>query len=49
MFQMKKQDKTPRELNEVEISNLPNKEFKVMIIMMFKELRRKMNEVSKKL
>ena len=29
----KKQDKTPEEeLSEVEMSNLPNKEFKVMII-----------------
>ena len=41
MFQMKKQDKTPRELNEVEISNLPNKEFKVMIVKMLNKLERK--------
>ena len=31
MFQMKEQDKTPEELSKVEISNLLNKEFKVMI------------------
>ena len=41
MFQMKKQDKTPREeINKVEIIYLPNKEFKVMIIKMITEFRR---------
>ena len=41
MSQMKEQDKTPEEeLSEVEIANLPEKEFKVMIIKMIKELRR---------
>ena len=31
MFQMKEQDKLQeKEINEVEVSNLPNKEFKVM-------------------
>ena len=44
MFQMKEQDKTTEELNEVAISNLPNKEFKEMIIKMLKEFRRKMDE-----
>ena len=35
VFQMKEQDKTSeKELNEVEISNLPNEEFKIMIIKM---------------
>ena len=44
---MKKQDKTSeKELNEVEISNLPDKEFKVTIIKMFTELRRRMDEHS---
>ena len=44
MFQIKEQDKTPEEqLNEVEIENLPDKEFKVMTVKMIKELRRKMN------
>ena len=43
MFQMKEQDKTPeKELSEVEISNLSDKEFKVMIRKMLKELRRRM-------
>ena len=47
MFQMKKQDKTPREeINKVEIIYLPNKEFKVMIIKMITEFRR-MDEHSK--
>ena len=45
MLQMKEQDKTPEEeLNEVEISNLLDKEFKVMILKMLKELRRRMDE-----
>ena len=40
-LQMKEQDKTPEEeLSEVKISNLPNKEFKVIIINMLKELGR---------
>ena len=44
---MKEQDKTSeKELNEVEISNLPDKEFKVTIIKMFTELRRRMDEHS---
>ena len=39
MFQMKEEDKTPEEkLSEVEIGNLPKKEFKVMIVKMIKEL-----------
>ena len=43
MFQMKEQDKTPKELSEVEIGNLPEKEFRVMIIKMRKELERRMD------
>ena len=42
---MKEQDKTSeKELNEIEISNLPDKEFKVMVIKMLTELRRRMDE-----
>lgn len=41
MFQMKEQDKTLEELNEVEIGNLLEKEFKLMITKMIKELGRK--------
>ena len=38
MAQMKEQIKTPeKELNEMEISNLPEVEFKPMFIRMFKE------------
>ena len=50
MFLLKKKDKTPEEeLSEVEISNLPNKEFNIMIIKMLKELRRRMDEQSEKI
>ena len=40
MFQTKEQDKTPEEFNEVETDNLLEKEFRVVIIKMIKELRR---------
>ena len=39
MFQAKEQDKTPKELSEVDVGNVPKKEFRVMIIMMTKEHR----------
>ena len=33
MYQMKEQDKTPeKQLNEVEKSNLPENEFRIMIV-----------------
>ena len=41
MLQMKEQDKTLEELNEVEMGNLLEKEFKLMITKMIKELGRK--------
>ena len=45
MFQMKDQNKTSgEELNEVEISHQPKKVFKVLIVMMLNELRRRMDE-----
>ena len=35
LYQMKEQDKTPeKQLNEVEIGNLPEKEFRIMIAKM---------------
>ena len=35
MFQMKEQDKTPeKQLNEVEIGDLPEKEFRIRIVKM---------------
>ena len=46
---MKEQGKTPKELNEVELSNLSNKEFRVMILKMKKELGRRLDEQSEKL
>ena len=48
MFQTEGQDKTPEELTEVEGSNLLEKEFKVMIIKMIKELRKGIDEWSHK-
>ena len=48
MFETEKQDET-QELSEVGISNLPDKEFKIMIIKMLKELRRRMVEQSEKI
>ena len=39
MYQMKEQDKTPeKQLNEVEIGNLPKKEFRIMIVKMIQDL-----------
>ena len=37
---MKEEDKTPEELNEVEISFLPKKELRAVLVKMMKELRR---------
>ena len=35
MYQVKEQDKTPeKQLNEVEIGNLPEKEYRIMIVKM---------------
>ena len=39
MSHMKGQDKTPeKKLNEVETGNLPEKEFRIMIVKMIQEL-----------
>ena len=47
---MKEQDKNSEEdLSEVEIANLLRKEFKVMTVKMIKELRRRMDDQSRKL
>ena len=45
MFQIKEQDRIPEELSEREISNLSDKEFKVVIIKLLK-LRRSLYECS---
>ena len=43
MSQMKRQDKTPeKQLNEVEIGNFPEKEFRIMIVNMIKNLGKRM-------
>lgn len=40
MSQTKEQDKTKQELNEMEISKMPDGEFKVVTIKIHKDLRR---------
>ena len=40
---MKEQDKTPEELSDVEIGSLPEKEFRVTIVNMIQELRKRMD------
>ena len=44
MFQTKEQDKTSeKQLSDVEIGNLPKKEFRAMIVKMIQELRKRMH------
>ena len=43
VFQMKEQGKTREELSDVEIGNLPEKEFRVMTIKMIQTLGEKMD------
>lgn len=45
MFQMKGQDKTLKKINETEVSNLPNRKFKVLVIKMLTKLGIRMNTV----
>ena len=48
MAQMKEQIKTPgKELNKVEVSNLSDAEFKILVIRMFKELSEDLNSIKK--
>ena len=55
MTPTQEQEKSPKDQNEAEIgneteiSNLPNKELKAMIIKMFKELRRRVDGQGEKL
>ena len=45
MFQVREQDKTSeKELNETEMNNLPNREFKQRVIRMLTDLGRRMDE-----
>ena len=49
MSQLKEQDKTSeKELNEMEISNLPDKDLKIMVIMMLTTPGSRMNKHSEK-
>ena len=44
--QMKGQDKTPeRQLDGVEIGNLPGKEFRIMIVKMIQDLMKRMEKM----
>ena len=46
MSQMKGQDKTPeKQLNEAEIGNFPEKEFRIMIVKMIQDLRKTMEKM----
>ena len=50
MFQMKKQDKTPEEqLSEIETGNLPEKEFRVMIVKMIQDPAKRMEAQTEKI
>ena len=43
MHQMKEQDKTPeKQLNQVERGKIPDKEFRIMIVKMIQDLRKRM-------
>ena len=46
MSQMKRQDKTPeKQLNEVEIGNPSEKEFRIMIVKIIQHLRKTMKKI----
>ena len=48
MDQMKEQNKTPeKELNKMEISNVSDVEFKILVIRMLKELSGYINRIKK--
>ena len=43
---MKGEDKTPeKQLNEVEIGNIPEKEFRIMIVKMIQDLGKRMEKM----
>ena len=49
MSQMKGQDKPPeKQLNEVEIGNLPEKGFRIMVVKMIYDLRKRMKALIEK-
>ena len=45
MFQMKGQETPEKQLNEVEIRNLPEIEFKIMIVKIIQDLRKRMEKM----
>ena len=46
MSQIKEQDKTPeKQLNVVEIGNLPEKEFRIIIVKMIQDLGKRMKKM----
>ena len=50
MYQMKEQDKTPeKQLNEVEIGKLPEKEFRILIVKLIQDLGKRMEANIKKM
>ena len=50
MYQMKEQDKMPeKQLNEVEIGNLPEKEFRIMRVKMIQDLGKRMEAKTEKM
>ena len=50
MYQVKEQDETPeKQINEMEIGNLPEKEFRIMIVKMIQDLRKRMEAKFEKL
>ena len=50
MYQMKGQDKTPeKQLNEVETGNLLEKEFRIMVVKMIYDLRKRIEAQTEKI
>ena len=49
MPQVKEKENSPEELNAMEANNIPDTEFKVIVVKMLKELRGRMNELSENL
>ena len=50
MYQIKEQDKTPeKQLNEMEIGKLPEKEFRIMIVKMIQDLGKRMEAKMEKM
>ena len=46
MSQMKRQDKAPeKQLNEVEIDNLPEKEFRIMMVKKIQDLKNRIEKM----